>query len=74
MSVAAFYQRVSRCKTFILLWVSLVLDDVIFGKVYVTVVLTSLEWGVLTRLLGLIINHGCWTEGDRANQADFVLK
>ena len=48
MSVGAFYQRVARCKPFVLLGISLVLDDAIFGMVYVTVVLTSLEWDVLT--------------------------
>ena len=57
----------ARCEAFVLLWISLVLDDAIFGMVYVTVVLTSLEWDVLTQLLRLVINHRCWTEGYWAN-------
>ena len=70
MSAGAFYQWMTRCETFVLLWISLVLGEAVFGMDYVTVVLTSLEYrGVLTGLLllSLILTHGCGTEGYWAN-------
>ena len=74
MSGCIFYKRMTRCEAFVLLWISLVLDDAIFGMVYVTGGLTRLVLAVLTGLLWLVINHGCWTEGYWANQTHFVLK
>ena len=74
MSGSVFYQRMTRCESFVLLLKSLVLDDAIFGMVYVTCVLTRLVLAVLTQLLDLVISHRCWTEGYWANQAHFALK